>query len=205
MPWYCRRRDIDGHRARRCNLASMDAWRGAEVPDLPGSGPEVRLHDTATGEARRRGRRAPGVAVRLRDHPVRRDAHGPRRDLHRLGPAGARLARRGARGRLRAERHRRGRPAARAGRTGRRGLVAARAARDRPVPRRHGGAAQPAARRTSSAPWRRSRSSTGSPSGSPPAARSTTSTATSTSPGPRTRSSARWPGRAPRPGFPSRR
>ena len=27
----------------------MDAWRGAEVPDLPGSGIEVRLHDTATG------------------------------------------------------------------------------------------------------------------------------------------------------------
>jgi L-cysteine:1D-myo-inositol 2-amino-2-deoxy-alpha-D-glucopyranoside ligase len=27
----------------------MDAWRGAEVPDLPGSGIEVRLHDTASG------------------------------------------------------------------------------------------------------------------------------------------------------------
>ena len=27
----------------------MDAWRGAEIPDLPGSGVEVRLHDTATG------------------------------------------------------------------------------------------------------------------------------------------------------------
>src|SRR5690348_2871896 len=27
----------------------MEAWRGAEVPDLPGSGVEVRLHDTATG------------------------------------------------------------------------------------------------------------------------------------------------------------
>ncbi|HTR93695.1 MAG TPA: cysteine--1-D-myo-inosityl 2-amino-2-deoxy-alpha-D-glucopyranoside ligase [Trebonia sp.] len=27
----------------------MEAWRGAEVPDLPGSGIEVRLHDTATG------------------------------------------------------------------------------------------------------------------------------------------------------------
>jgi len=33
-----------------CNLASMDSWRGAEVPDLPGSGAEVRLKDTATGE-----------------------------------------------------------------------------------------------------------------------------------------------------------
>ena len=33
-----------------CNLATMDAWRGAEVPDLPGSGVEVRLRDTATGE-----------------------------------------------------------------------------------------------------------------------------------------------------------
>jgi L-cysteine:1D-myo-inositol 2-amino-2-deoxy-alpha-D-glucopyranoside ligase len=28
----------------------MDAWRGAEVPELPGSGAEVRLRDTATGE-----------------------------------------------------------------------------------------------------------------------------------------------------------
>ena len=27
----------------------MEAWRRAEVPDLPGSGVEVRLHDTATG------------------------------------------------------------------------------------------------------------------------------------------------------------
>jgi L-cysteine:1D-myo-inositol 2-amino-2-deoxy-alpha-D-glucopyranoside ligase len=33
-----------------CNLATMDSWRGAEVPDLPGSGVEVRLRDTATGE-----------------------------------------------------------------------------------------------------------------------------------------------------------
>src|SRR6185437_9552042 len=28
----------------------MDAWRAAEVPELPGSGVEVRLRDTATGE-----------------------------------------------------------------------------------------------------------------------------------------------------------
>ena len=28
----------------------MDSWRGAEVPDLPGTGVEVRLRDTATGE-----------------------------------------------------------------------------------------------------------------------------------------------------------
>jgi L-cysteine:1D-myo-inositol 2-amino-2-deoxy-alpha-D-glucopyranoside ligase len=28
----------------------MDAWRAVEVPDLPGSGAEVRLRDTATGE-----------------------------------------------------------------------------------------------------------------------------------------------------------
>jgi L-cysteine:1D-myo-inositol 2-amino-2-deoxy-alpha-D-glucopyranoside ligase len=34
----------------RDNLAIMDAWRGAEVPVLPGRGPEPRLHDTATGE-----------------------------------------------------------------------------------------------------------------------------------------------------------
>jgi L-cysteine:1D-myo-inositol 2-amino-2-deoxy-alpha-D-glucopyranoside ligase len=32
------------------NLAIMDAWRGVEVPDLPGRGVEPRLHDTATGE-----------------------------------------------------------------------------------------------------------------------------------------------------------
>jgi L-cysteine:1D-myo-inositol 2-amino-2-deoxy-alpha-D-glucopyranoside ligase len=28
----------------------MDAWRGAEVPELPGDGVEVRLRDTATGQ-----------------------------------------------------------------------------------------------------------------------------------------------------------
>jgi L-cysteine:1D-myo-inositol 2-amino-2-deoxy-alpha-D-glucopyranoside ligase len=28
----------------------MDAWRGADVPVLPGSGPELRLRDTASGE-----------------------------------------------------------------------------------------------------------------------------------------------------------
>ena len=28
----------------------MDAWRGVEVPELPGSGAEVQLRDTATGE-----------------------------------------------------------------------------------------------------------------------------------------------------------
>jgi L-cysteine:1D-myo-inositol 2-amino-2-deoxy-alpha-D-glucopyranoside ligase len=33
-----------------CNLATMDSWRAAEVPDLPGSGVEVRLRDTVTGE-----------------------------------------------------------------------------------------------------------------------------------------------------------
>ncbi len=32
------------------NLASMESWRGADVPVLPGSGPAPRLHDTATGE-----------------------------------------------------------------------------------------------------------------------------------------------------------
>lgn len=33
-----------------CNLATMDSWRAPEVPDLPGSGVEVRLRDTTTGE-----------------------------------------------------------------------------------------------------------------------------------------------------------
>jgi L-cysteine:1D-myo-inositol 2-amino-2-deoxy-alpha-D-glucopyranoside ligase len=32
------------------NLAIMDAWRGAEVPVLPGRGVEPRLRDTATGQ-----------------------------------------------------------------------------------------------------------------------------------------------------------
>jgi L-cysteine:1D-myo-inositol 2-amino-2-deoxy-alpha-D-glucopyranoside ligase len=35
---------------RRDNLAIMDAWRGAEVPGLPGRGVEPRVRDTATGE-----------------------------------------------------------------------------------------------------------------------------------------------------------
>ena len=32
------------------NLTSMESWRRADVPVLPGSGPAPRLHDTATGE-----------------------------------------------------------------------------------------------------------------------------------------------------------
>ena len=32
------------------NLATMDSWRRAELPVLPGSGPAPWLHDTATGE-----------------------------------------------------------------------------------------------------------------------------------------------------------
>ena len=35
---------------RHDNLAIMDAWRAAEVPVLPGRGPQARLRDTATGE-----------------------------------------------------------------------------------------------------------------------------------------------------------
>ena len=88
-----------------------------------------------------------GPALRLRHHAVRRDAPGPRRDLRRLRPAQPRLARRRARGALRAERHRRRRPAARAGAARRGGLAGARRPGDRAVPRRHGGAAGPAARR----------------------------------------------------------
>src|SRR5690348_18004596 len=34
----------------RDNLTSMESWRRADVPVLPGSGPAPRLHDTATGE-----------------------------------------------------------------------------------------------------------------------------------------------------------
>ena len=36
--------------AVRDNLASMDSWRRADVPVLPGSGPGPRIHDTASGE-----------------------------------------------------------------------------------------------------------------------------------------------------------
>src|SRR5947207_961601 len=32
------------------NLTTMESWRRADVPVLPGSGPAPRLHDTATGE-----------------------------------------------------------------------------------------------------------------------------------------------------------
>src|ERR1700759_2273364 len=32
------------------NLTSMESWRRADVPVLPGSGPAPRLHDTATGQ-----------------------------------------------------------------------------------------------------------------------------------------------------------
>src|SRR5919109_2804081 len=32
------------------NLASMESWRRADVPVLPGSGPAPRVYDTATGE-----------------------------------------------------------------------------------------------------------------------------------------------------------
>ena len=34
----------------RDNLTSMESWRRADVPVLPGSGPAPRLHDTATGK-----------------------------------------------------------------------------------------------------------------------------------------------------------
>jgi L-cysteine:1D-myo-inositol 2-amino-2-deoxy-alpha-D-glucopyranoside ligase len=36
--------------APRDTLASMESWRRADVPVLPGSGPAPRLHDTATGK-----------------------------------------------------------------------------------------------------------------------------------------------------------
>src|SRR4029077_8130144 len=36
--------------ARRDNLASMESWRRADVPALPGGGPPRRLHDTPTGK-----------------------------------------------------------------------------------------------------------------------------------------------------------
>jgi L-cysteine:1D-myo-inositol 2-amino-2-deoxy-alpha-D-glucopyranoside ligase len=41
---------VDCRPGPRDNLTSMESWRGADVPVLPGSGPAPRLHDTATGK-----------------------------------------------------------------------------------------------------------------------------------------------------------
>src|ERR1700728_3535444 len=35
---------------RQDSLASMDSWGAVSVPELPGSGPQPRIRDTATGE-----------------------------------------------------------------------------------------------------------------------------------------------------------
>ena len=120
----------------------MQTWPAPDVPTLPGNrapGPGAR-HRHRQGRA---GRAGPDrAALRLRDHALRRDPHGPRRDLRRLRPARPGLARQRSRRALRAERHRRRRPAARARGRHRAGLAGARRARDRAVPRGHGGAAR---------------------------------------------------------------
>src|SRR4029078_9334461 len=38
-----------GRRARQDSLAGMESWRGVPVPELPGTRPEPRIPDTATG------------------------------------------------------------------------------------------------------------------------------------------------------------
>ena len=129
------------------------------IPDLPGAGLPLRLHDTATGAGAPDRARADRPDVRLRHHALRRDPHRPRGDLRRLRPGAPRLARRRPRRALRAERHRRRRPAARAGRARRRGLGGAGRARDDAVPRGHGGARRCCRRATTSARSRRSRTS----------------------------------------------
>ena len=127
-------------------LPGMRSWSSPEVPDLTVTGPAVRIHDTSTGELVETRPGRPGPALRLRHHAVRRDPHGPRRDLPRLRPPQPGLAQRRARGGLRPERHRRRRPAARAGDEGQGRLGGAGRARDRAVPAGHGGAARPGAR-----------------------------------------------------------
>ena len=84
----------------------------------PGRGPvgPIRSFDTASQAARAGGSRVGHRAdVRLRHHPVRRDAHRAREHLRGLRPAEPGLARRRTGRPLRPERHRRGRPVARAG------------------------------------------------------------------------------------------
>src|SRR5690606_24706598 len=39
-------------RFRRTTIAAMESWTAPDVPSLPGHGPALRLHDTATGEVR---------------------------------------------------------------------------------------------------------------------------------------------------------
>ena len=61
----------------------MHAWPAPDVPDLPGSGLPLRLHDTATGQVRPTAPGPDGADVRLRHHALRRDPHRARRDLRR--------------------------------------------------------------------------------------------------------------------------
>ena len=94
----------------------MHAWPAPDVPDLPGTGLPLRLHDTATGQVRPT---APGPTARMyvcgiTPYDATHIGHAATYvtfDLvHRAWlDAGPRRA-------LRAERHRRRRPAARAGR-----------------------------------------------------------------------------------------
>ena len=175
----------------------MRAWPA--VPTSPRwrvrGPPRAPVHDTARGEPWPASTPSPGrhgPAVRLRHHAVRRDPPRPRRDVRRLRPAQPGLARRRPRGHATSRtsptsttRCSSGPTAtARTGRAGR--------ARDRAVPRGHGGAAGAAARRTTSAPSSRSRWSIELVERLADAGRGrTTSTATSTSRCTPTRPSAR--------------
>ena len=124
----------------------MQPWAPVDVPHVPGGGPPLRLHDTSTRCDPADRARARGPHLRLRDHPLRRHPSRPRGDVPGVRPGQPVLARPGPRRELRPEHHRHRRPAARARRPRPGRLGRARDARDRPVPRGHGGAAgRPAA------------------------------------------------------------
>ena len=124
----------------------MRAWPAPEVPDLPGPGPAVALHDTASGS----------LVTTTPDGPARLYVCGiTPYDATHIGHAatyvGFDLLNRAWRNAGHevvyvAERHRRRRPAARARRQGERRLDRARRARDRAVPPGHGRAAGAPAR-----------------------------------------------------------
>ena len=112
--------------------AGMDSWPRRRARPARARRTPLRLYDTATGgsvapDPRRTAARMYVCGIT----PVRRHASRARGDLPRLRPGPAGVARRRARGALRAERHRRRRPAARAGRAHRRELDGARRAGDR--------------------------------------------------------------------------
>ncbi len=119
----------------------MDSWTGHEVPRLPGTGAPLALFDSARRAVHptRPGRPATMYVCGITPYDATHLGHAATMITFDLVAAG--LARRRPRGAVRAERHRHRRPAAGAGQPRRRGLDRPGDARDRPVPRGHGGAA----------------------------------------------------------------